>query len=52
MKNGLISLYCYLNKMIKGSGTSFQSPALSKKYVRNVCDTAHLYLTKLHFDNS
>ena len=41
MKNGQISLYCCFNKIIKGPGTSFQSPALSQKHVRNVCHTAH-----------
>ena len=41
MENGLTLLYCHLNKLIKGSGTSFQSPALSQKHVRNVCQTAH-----------
>ena len=29
------------NKTIKGSGTSFQSPALTIKHVRNVCHTAN-----------
>ena len=42
----MISLYCYFRKIIKGPGTSFQSPALSQKHVRNVCHTAHQYLTK------
>ena len=32
-----VSLQCILNKMIKGPGTSFQSPALSQKHVRNIC---------------
>ena len=41
MKNGQILLYCHYTKIIKGPGTSFQSPALSQKDVRNVCDTAH-----------
>ena len=40
-KNGQISLYCLFNKIIKGSGTSFQSPALSQKHFRNVCHKAH-----------
>ena len=51
IKNGQISLYCYFNKITKGSGTSFQSPALRQKYDRNVCHTAHQYLTKFHFDS-
>ena len=50
IKNGQILLYCHFNKIIKGPGTSFQSPALSQKHVRNVSHIAHLYLTKLHFD--
>ena len=31
---------CHFNKIIKGSGTSFQSPAFSQKHVKNVCHTA------------
>ena len=30
-KNGHILLYCNFNEIIKGPGTSFQSPALSQK---------------------
>ena len=30
MKNGQILIYCHFNKIIKGPGTSFQSPALSQ----------------------
>ena len=41
MKNGQISLYCHFNKIIKEPGTSFQSPAFAKNYVRNGCHTAH-----------
>ena len=41
IKNGQISLYCHFNKIIEGPGTSFQSPALSQKHVRNYCHTAH-----------
>ena len=41
IKNGQISPYCHFNKIIKGPGTSFQSPALSQKNVRNYCHTAH-----------
>ena len=51
-KNGHILLYCQFNKMIKGLGTSFQSEALSQKHFRNVCRTAHQYLTKYHFDSN
>ena len=46
------SLYCHFNKIRKELGTSFQSPALSQKYVRNICHTAHQYLTKFHFDRT
>ena len=52
IKNGQISLYCHLNKIIKRPGTSFQSPPLRQKYVRNICHTVHQYLTKFHFDNT
>ena len=31
-KNAQILLYCHYNKMIKGPGTSFQSPASSQKH--------------------
>ena len=41
MKNGQISLYCRFNKNIKGPGTSFLSPALNQKHIRNVCHAAH-----------
>ena len=50
IKNAQMSPYCHFNKIIKGTGTSFQSPALSQKHVKNVCRTAHQYLTKFHFD--
>ena len=46
IKNGQIWLYCHFNKIIKGTGTSFQSPAFSQKHVTNVCHTPHQYLTK------
>ena len=36
-----ILLYCHFNKIKKGPGTSFQSPAVNQKHVRNVCHTAH-----------
>ena len=52
IKNGPISLYCHFNKIIKGPASSFQSPALSRKYVRIVCHTVHCYLTKFHFDST
>ena len=35
-KDGQISLYCHYNKTVKGPGTSFQSPAMSQRHVRNV----------------
>ena len=52
IKNSQILLYCHFNKIINKSGTSFQSPALSQKHVRNVCHTAHQYLTKFNFDRT
>ena len=50
IKNGQISLFCHFNKIIKGS--SFQCPALNQKHFRNVCQTAHQYLTKFSFDST
>ena len=41
IKNDQISLYCRFNQMIERPGTSFQSPVLSQKHVRNICHTAH-----------
>ena len=52
IKNGLISLYCHFNKIIKGPASSFQSTALSRKYIRIVCHTVYWYLTKFHFDST
>ena len=37
----MLNVYCHLNKILKGPGNSFPSPALSQKHVRNVCHTAH-----------
>ena len=45
-----ISIYYHFNKTIKRSGSIFQFKALSQKHSRNVCHTAHYYLTKFHFD--
>ena len=42
----------HFNKIMKGPGTSFQSPALSQEHVRNVCHTTHEFLTKFHFDKT
>ena len=39
--NGQILLYCDFKKILKGPGTSFQSPTLSQEHVRNVCHTTH-----------
>ena len=52
IKNGQILLYCYFNKiiLIKGPGTSFQSPALNQKHVRMF--VIHQYLSKFHFDST
>ena len=52
IKNDQISLYCHFNKIIKEPGTSFQSSALSQKYVKNVCHTAYWCLTKFRFDST
>ena len=41
IKNDQILLYFHFNEIIKGPGTSFQSPAVKQKHVRNVCHTAH-----------
>ena len=43
IKNDQISLYRHFNKIIKGPGTSFQSPALSQKHVINICHTALVF---------
>ena len=51
-KNSQILLYFRFNKIIKGPGTSFQSPALSKKHVRNVFHTVHQHLTKFRVDST
>ena len=52
IKNGQILLYFYFNKDIKEPRTSFQSPVLSQKYVRNVFHTAQKCLTKFHFGST
>ena len=44
IKNGQSLLYCHFNKIMKGPGTSFQSPALSQKLVRNICHTAYFVM--------
>ena len=50
-KNGQISLYCHFNKIIKGSGTSLQSPELRQNNVRDVCHFDSVIL-KFHFDSA
>ena len=40
-KDDQVLLYCHYDKIIKGPGTSLQSPALSQKHVRNVFHTTH-----------
>ena len=52
IKNSQISLHRHYKKIIKVSRTSFQSPVLSQEHIRNVCHTAHYYLTKFHFDSA
>ena len=37
MKIDQILRHCCFSKIIKRPGTNFQSPALTQKYVRNVC---------------
>ena len=43
IKNDPISPYCHFNKIIKGPGTSFQSPAVTQKHVRSVCHTTQSF---------
>ena len=47
IKNDQILLYFHLHKiviiLIKGPGTSFQSPVVNQKRVRNVSHTSHQY---------
>ena len=52
---------CYIVILIKSKKdlissfqfpTSFQSPGLIQKHVRNVCFAAHQYLTKFHFEST
>ena len=52
IKNDQMLVYSHLNNITKGPGTSFKSPALRQKYVRNVLHTAHQYLTKVHFNST
>ena len=40
-KNWQVLLHCHFIKIVKGPGTSFQSPTLSQKHVRNVCYKIH-----------
>ena len=51
IKNGQILLYCHFNKIIKESGTSFQSPALSQKHGRNVSQM-FVMSYKFYFDST
>ena len=41
IKNDKISLYCHFNKTVERPATSFQSPAVNQKHVRNARHTAH-----------
>ena len=52
IKIGQILLYCHFSKILKGPGTSFQSPALSQEHVRNVCYKIHYYLIEFPFDGT
>ena len=38
----------HFNEIMKRPGTSFHSPALSQKHIRNIRHTAY-YMTKFHF---
>ena len=49
IKNGQISLYCHFSTIIKGAGTSFQSPTLSQKHVRNVLSYHTLVFDQISF---
>ena len=51
IKNGHILPYCRFNKIIKGPGTSFQSPPLSKKHNRSICQATHYYLPNFQFES-
>ena len=53
IKNGQILLYCYFNKIIKGSGTNFHFAVLSQKYIPvYIYLIAYQYLTKLFFESA
>ena len=52
IKNDQIYTVILINKILNGPGTSFQSPELSQKHIRNAFHTAHKYLTKFHFDST
>ena len=49
IKNGQISLYCHFNKIIKGPETSFQSPALRQKHVRDCFSYSTLVFDHVYF---
>ena len=49
IKNGQFSLYCHLNKIIKGPRTSFQSPALIQKHVKYVGPYSTLVFDQISF---
>ena len=49
IKNDQISSYCHFNKIIKEPGTSFQSPAMKQKHVRNVCHISTLVSDQISF---
>ena len=52
IENDQILLYRHFNKITKEPATSFQSPVLIRKYVRNACHTVQQYLTKFHSDRT
>ena len=49
IKNDQISKYCHFNKIIKEPGTSFWCPALSQKYIRDVCHYNTLVFDQILF---
>ena len=49
IKNDQISLYCDFNKIIKGPGTSFPSPAVNQNHVRNVFSYSTLVFDQISF---
>ena len=49
IKNDQILPYCHFNKIIKGPGTSFQSPALSQKHVKKYLPYSTIVFDQVSF---